>query len=328
MTRHAPHLEADRVILVNLSGRGDKDVETVLDVRRSTSVATRRGGRRGGDGMSAIDEVFERCREEGRAAFIPFLMAGDPDLETTGRLLGALVRGGADLIELGVPFSDPVADGPVNQRAATRALAAGTRLSGILELVARHRDELGVPIVLFSYYNPLHARGVERFAEQAAASGVDGVLCVDLPPEEAQARYLPALRGAGIDSVFLLSPTSGKERIDKAAAASSGFLYYVSRAGVTGEQTAVRGDLGKELKKVRRRSDLPIAVGFGISTPEQVAEVAGVADGVVVGSALVRLVEEHGGDADLPARLEAKVRALTAPLAAAAPKKKGFFGRR
>ncbi|HEX2253211.1 MAG TPA: tryptophan synthase subunit alpha [Thermoanaerobaculia bacterium] len=272
-----------------------------------------------------IERVFAECAEQGRAAFIPFLMAGDPDLATTGRLMEALAAGGADLIELGVPFSDPIADGPVNQRAATRALAAGTKLSGILELVARQRNGLGVPVVLFTYYNPLHARGVERFAEQAATSGVDGILCVDLPPEEAEATYLPALHAQGIDSVFLLAPTSSKERMDRVGEASRGFVYYVSRTGVTGERAAVPPELAREVKRVRRRVKLPVAVGFGISTPEQVAEVGRVADGVVVGSALVRLVEEHAGDPGLPQLLENRVRELAAPLFE--PRRRRLFGR-
>src|ERR1043165_254571 len=145
--------------------------------------------------MSAIDDVFQSCAREGRAAFIPFIMAGDPDLGTTAALLGALAAGGADVIERGVPSSDPIADGPVNQRAAVRALAAGTKLSAILQLVARHRDKLGIPILLFTYFNPIHARGVERFAERAAAPGVDGVLCVDLPPDEGEREFIPAKIG-------------------------------------------------------------------------------------------------------------------------------------
>src|SRR5262245_43289354 len=193
--------------------------------------------------MSVIDDVFARCALERRAAFIPFIMAGDPDLETTATLIEALAAGGADLIELGVPFSDPIADGPVNQRAAARALAAGTKLSGILQVVARHRDRLGVPIVLFTYVNPILARGVERFAEQAAASGVDGVLAVDLPPEEAEGDLVPALRRQGVDTIFLLSPTSTRERVQRVAAASSGFVYYVSRTGVTGERTQLAPEL-------------------------------------------------------------------------------------
>lgn len=264
--------------------------------------------------MSAIDDVFERCREEKRAAFIPYLTAGDPDLETTGRLMAALVSGGADLIELGVPFSDPIADGPTNQRSATRALASGTKLEGILELVARHRDRLGVPVLLFTYFNPILARGVERFAEQAADSGVDGVLCLDLPPEEARDEYLPAMRSRGLDTVFLLAPTSSKERVALAAQASTGFVYYVSRTGVTGAPTHLSRELVREVRRVRKRVRKPLAVGFGISSPRQVAEVAKVADGVVVGSALVRMVEEHGRDPELPALLEQRVRELTAPL--------------
>jgi tryptophan synthase alpha chain len=272
--------------------------------------------------MSAIDEVFARCSAEGRAAFIPFLMAGDPDLETTGTLLDALAAGGADLIELGVPFSDPIADGPVNQRAAVRALAAGTKLAGILQLIARHRDRLGVPIVLFTYVNPLLARGVERFAEQAAASGVDGVLCVDLPPEEGQAELVPALRRQGVDTVFLLAPTSTRERVQRVGAASAGFVYYVSRTGVTGERKALPDELAREIKRLRRRLDLPLAVGFGISTPAQVAAVGEVADGVVVGSALVRLVEEQGADPGLAAAVEARVRELSAPLRSRAERRR------
>jgi tryptophan synthase alpha chain len=264
--------------------------------------------------MSAIDEVFFNCAHQGRPAFIPFLMAGDPDLGATAEHLEALTAGGADIIELGVPFSDPIADGPVNQRAASRALAAGTKLSGILQLVARHRDRLQVPIVLFTYFNPLHARGIEHFAEQAAASGVDGVLCVDLPPEEGERELVPALRHQGVDTVFLLAPTSTRERVSRVAEVSTGFVYYVSRTGVTGERTALPGDLVRDLKRLRKRLDQPVAVGFGISTPQQVSAVGEIADGVVVGSALVRLIEERSGAADLPRLLEERVRELAAPL--------------
>ena len=264
--------------------------------------------------MSYLDETFARCAREGRAAFIPFLMAGDPSLDSTAEQLDAVAAGGADIIELGVPFSDPIADGPVNQRAAARALAAGTKLSGILELVARHRDRLGIPIVLFSYFNPLHARGVEAFAEQAAASGVDGVLCLDLPPEEAERGLLPALRERGVDSIFLLSPTSTRERVEKVARVSSGFVYYVSRTGVTGERESLPTDLARDVKRLRKKLALPIAVGFGISAPAQVAAVGEAADAVVVGSSLVRLIEQMEGDPGLPAALEERVRELSAPL--------------
>ncbi|HVS62594.1 MAG TPA: tryptophan synthase subunit alpha [Thermoanaerobaculia bacterium] len=274
---------------------------------------------------TAITAAFEACRRAKRAAFIPYLAAGDPDLDTTGVLLDALVAGGADLIELGVPFSDPIADGPVNQRAAFRALQSGTTLSGILRLVARKRDALGVPVVLFTYYNPVHARGVETFAEQAASSGVDGVLCVDLPPDEAQEELIPALRAQGIDSIFLLAPTSDRDRVRRVARASTGFVYYVSRTGVTGVRDEIAPELSAELRRVRRRLKLPLAVGFGISTPEQVAAVGKLADGVVVGSALVRLVEELAGRAGLAKAIEERVRELSAPLHE--PKRR-LFGRR
>ena len=264
--------------------------------------------------MTAIDDAFAHCAKEGRAAFIPFIMAGDPSLDATASYMEALAAGGADIIELGVPFSDPIADGPTNQRATVRALQSGTKLSNLFEMVARHRDRLGVPIVLFTYFNPIHARGVERFAEQASASGVDGVLCVDLPPEEGERDLIPALRDQGVDAVYLLAPTSTKERIDKVAAVSSGFVYYVSRTGVTGERAALPAELVKDLKKLRKRLDLPVAVGFGISSPAHVAAVGEVADGVVVGSALVRLIEEKAGDPGLPALLEARVRELCEPL--------------
>ena len=264
--------------------------------------------------MSTVDEVFARCAEEGRAAFIPFLMAGDPDLETTARLMEALVAGGADVVELGVPFSDPIADGPVNQRAAMRALRSGTHLDDVLRLVARQRDALGVPIVLFTYFNPLHARGLERFAEQAAASGVDGVLCVDLPPEEGERELAPALRQHGVDTICLLAPTSTRDRVARVAESASGFVYYVSRTGVTGEREALPPDLAREIKRLRRKVELPVAVGFGVSTPEQVAAVAEIADGVVVGSALVRVVEEAAGRPGLAEAVEERVRRLAAPL--------------
>ncbi|HXU44108.1 MAG TPA: tryptophan synthase subunit alpha [Thermoanaerobaculia bacterium] len=262
----------------------------------------------------AIERAFATCRRERRAAFIPFLMAGDPSLAATADLLAALAAGGADVIEIGLPFSDPIADGPTNQRAAGRSLAAGTTLSGVLEMIASLRARIGVPIVLFSYFNPLHARGLERFAEQAAASGVDGVLCVDLPPEEGKRELVPILDRHGIDAIFLLAPTSTRERVRRAAEASSGFLYYVSRTGVTGERTALADDLAGDIAKLRKKLPLPLAVGFGISTPEQVAAVGAVADGVVVGSALVRFVEENAGRPDLAAALERKVRELSAPL--------------
>lgn len=276
-----------------------------------------------------ISEVFARCARERRAAFVPYITAGDPDLATTPSLIEALVAAGADIVELGVPFSDPIADGPVNQRAAYRALASGTSLSGVLRLVDGCRERFGVPIVLFTYFNPIHVRGVTAFAEQAAASGVDGVLCVDLPPEEAEVELAPALRACGVDPVFLLAPTSTPERIRRAARASRGFVYYVSRTGTTGERAAISETLRREVRAVKRRAGLPVAVGFGISTPQQVGEVAEIADGVVVGSALVRVIEEAvaaGETAELPEILARRAAELAAPLRRG--RRRWFGGRR
>lgn len=263
--------------------------------------------------QSAVGAAFASAAKEKRAAFVPYITAGDPTLETTPLLLEALEDAGADVIELGVPFSDPMADGPVNQRAAYRALEAGTTLTGILEMIAAHRassaerDRARVPIVLFTYFNPIFARGVEAFAEQAAAAGVDGVLCVDAPPEETQEDLVPALREHGIDPIFLLAPTSPRERIKLVAGCSSGFVYYVSRVGITGEKAELAPTLLADVKKLRRRVGLPVAVGFGISTPEQVRAVGQVADGVVVGSALVRVVEEAAADGSSPSRIAEKL---------------------
>ena len=268
--------------------------------------------------MSAISETFARCRAEGRAAFVPFIVAGDPDLATTEELLIALAEAGADLIEIGVPFSDPIADGPVIQAAGQRALAAGATLERILASIARVRGRLGVPLVLFSYANPILVHGAARFAEQAAASGVDGVLIVDLPPEEAAAEVSPALAAHGLDRILLLAPTSGPERIDLVAKAGSGFVYYVSRTGVTGEREALADELPRQLRAVRRRLRLPVVVGFGISTPAQVAAVAPLADGVVVGSALVRLLHDCRDEPERLALVAARARQLAAAVRPAA----------
>ena len=262
--------------------------------------------------MSGLDDAFAACKAARRAAFIPFLMAGDPSPAATLDLIGALVAGGADVLELGVPFSDPIADGPVNQRAAARALASGTTLAAVLDLVARTRLRHEVPVVLFTYFNPVLAMGVAEFATRASESGVDGVLCLDLPPEEAAPGFVGALGDAGLDPVFLLAPTSTAARMKAVGKLARGFVYYVSRTGVTGARETLAPELARELAAVRRRVRHPLAVGFGISTPEQVARVGALADGVVVGSALVRLVEEHGAGAAGP--LAAEVRRLSAPL--------------
>jgi tryptophan synthase alpha chain len=242
--------------------------------------------------VSPIAQAMQRAKKAKRPAFIPYITAGDPHLDATPQLIAALEGAGADIIELGVPFSDPMADGPVNQRAAFRALQAGTTLRGILDMLEAQLEQIHVPIVLFTYYNPIVAMGIETFAARAAAAGVRGVLCVDAPPEEIEGDLIPALRQHGIDPIFLLAPTSSAARIKHVAKLASGFVYYVSRLGITGEQAELAPELIGEVKRLRRRVGLPVAVGFGISTAEQVRAVGKAADGVVVGSALVRVVEE------------------------------------
>jgi tryptophan synthase alpha chain len=238
-------------------------------------------------------------------------MAGDPDLGATRDILRIAAEEGADVIELGVPFSDPMADGPVLQRSAERALAAGTTLTGVLELVAELRRDVATPIVLFGYANPFLRYGAERLARDAAASGVDGVLCVDMPPEEAD-DLQPALDAAGLDMVFLLAPTSDRARIDRVRERARGFVYYVSITGTTGAAAPDPATVASMVAAVRARIGLPVGVGFGITGPEQAAELARVADAVVVGSAIMRLVEDNPGTALLPA-----VRAFLGSLAAA-----------
>ena len=252
--------------------------------------------------MSRVEAAFRRAAGENRAAFVAYLTAGDPAPKRTPALVAALQGAGADVIELGVPFSDPLADGPVNQRAAERALAAGTTLSTVLDIVAEVRRHSQVPIVLFSYFNPIHRMGLEAFAERARAAGVDGVLLTDLAAEDAGA-YLPPLRAAGIDTVFLLAPTTSADRIATVASESRGFVYYVSRTGVTGDSRELSAGLQGEVAAVRAHTALPVAVGFGIATAAQVATTAAIADGVVVGSALVRQIEQHAADPDLADRL-------------------------
>ncbi len=250
-----------------------------------------------------IGALFERCRSEHRKAFIAYLTGGDPAPTQTLTLLRALERGGADLIELGVPFSDPIADGPVIQRASDRALRAHTTLPDLLEIVREFRQTSQVPILLFSYLNPLLRHGFEELARDAAAAGVDGVLLTDLSVEEAT-EPVHQLRRAGLDTVFLAAPTSSERRLKLVAEHSSGFIYLVSRTGVTGEQRSVSESVRPLLSRMRRLTDLPLAVGFGISTAAQVSELAAVSDGVVVGSALVKIIEQNAGKPDLADRLQ------------------------
>ena len=260
-----------------------------------------------------ISELFSRYQEQGRKAFIAYLTGGDPSPEHTKSLVLALERGGVDLIELGVPFSDPIADGPVIQRASHRALRAGTTLPKILEQVREIRRESQVPLLLFSYLNPLLRYGFERLAKEAIEAGIDGVLLTDLCIEEAQ-DSVKRLRAGGLDTVFLAAPTSTDRRLRLVAEHSSGFVYLVSRTGVTGEQTSLSDAAHSLVQRMRNLTSLPLAVGFGISTPQQVAEVAETADGVVVGSALVRFIEKHAADPALPEKLQQFVHELSAPL--------------
>jgi tryptophan synthase alpha chain len=264
--------------------------------------------------MSRIAERFAERKAAGEAAFIPYLTCGDPSLARTAELVRALDRAGADVIELGVPFSDPLADGPTIQAASTRALAAGTTLAKILGLVRELRPEVRAALLLFTYANPVWRFGLERFCREAAAAGADGLLVPDLPPEEAAALLKPA-RAHDLDTVFLAAPTSTPERLALIAAASRGFVYAVSLTGVTGARRELPPDLAAFVRRVKRAANpLPVAVGFGISTPAQARTVARLADGVVVGSALVKIVEETGDSPALVARVERAARKLAAEI--------------
>ena len=251
--------------------------------------------------MSRIGESLARRRAQGRTAFIPFLTAGDPSVEHTVEAAVALEAAGADVLELGVPFSDPLADGPVIQRSSERALARGVTLETVLDVVRRIRERSALPLLLFSYFNPLLQRGLERLATEAADAGVDGVLVTDLPPEEGE-EWVRAARAAGLDPVFLAAPTSPPERLKRVAEASRGFVYAISRTGVTGERRAVSDEARPLVERLRALTQVPVALGFGLSSPEQVAEAAAVADAVVVGSALVRFLEEQP-DGDVGAQV-------------------------
>jgi tryptophan synthase alpha chain len=267
--------------------------------------------------VSRIGPAFAAARAAGEAALVPFFTAGDPDLATTRELVRAAVAEGAHAIELGIPFSDPMADGPVLQRSAGRALAAGTSLPHVLELVAALRAEMSQPLVLFGYYNPFFRYGVERLAADAAAAGADGILCVDLPPEEA-GELRAATRAAGLDLIALLAPTTPRDRVRTIARSASGFLYFVSVLGTTGARADLPAELPELVARVRRITDLPVGVGFGVSRADQAAWIAGFADAVIVGSALARLIEEGGRTAapprvaDLMGELRRAIGAVTA----------------
>lgn len=259
--------------------------------------------------MGRITERFAELKRRGEVALVPFIMAGDPDLDTTRALVCAAAEAGADLIELGVPFSDPTADGPVLQRSAGRALAGGASLPRILDLVAGVRAEVAIPVVLFGYYNPILHYGPERLARDARQAGIDGLLVVDLPPEEAEELWQPA-RAVGLDLIFLLAPTSDARRRAAVLRKASGFVYYVSMTGVTGAKAISPGNVRPMVEQLRKECSLPIGVGFGISSPAEAALVGRFADAVIVGSALMRIVEEHSAVSDLAVRVGSFVREM------------------
>jgi tryptophan synthase alpha chain len=259
--------------------------------------------------VSHIAEAFARLRGDGRPGLVTYTTAGDPDLPRSAEILKALDRAGADVLEVGVPFSDPLADGPVIQRATERALAAGGCLRTALSMIESVRPHVSAPIVVFSYANPLMRMGVNAFAARAAAAGVDGVLALDLPIEEA-GPFRSEMERAGLDTIFLLSPTTTDARIERAAELGSGFLYGISRLGVTGARDTVASGAEALVRRIRKWTSLPIALGFGISRPEHVAQVAAYADAAVVGSALVSTIAEAGTSPDLIERVEEYVRWL------------------
>lgn len=259
--------------------------------------------------MSRIDAAFDQLRREKRPGLVTYVTAGDPSLERTAEILQRLDRAGVDVLEVGVPFSDPLADGPVIQRATERALAAGSTLDGVLEMLTANRDRIGAPIVLFSYANPILRMGLDRFVERAQAAGVDGVLTLDVPPEEAE-DMRNRLATAGVDTIFLLSPTTSDARIRRAATLGSGFLYGISRLGVTGARDTVADSAAELAARVRQATDMPLALGFGVSRPEHVRAIGACADAAVVGSALVQVIEEHGPRGSLLDEVETYVRWL------------------
>lgn len=264
--------------------------------------------------MNRIDQRFTQRKLAGEKAFVAYITAGDPDLQATGAFAESFDRLGVDVLELGVPFSDPLADGTVNQLAAARALASGTHLKGILKLSSHlRRRGVNIPLVLFTYFNPIHRYGTERFIKDASRAGIDGILNLDLPYEEAD-EYLHFMKQHGLHSIPLIAPTTSSKRIRSIAKSSSGFIYYVSREGVTGMQKRISTGLDQKIKEIRKHTQTPIVIGFGISTPEQVKTTCQFADGCVVGSAIVHQIGLHGKKADLTKRVSRIVRNLISPL--------------
>ena len=260
--------------------------------------------------MSRIQSTFQRLAARGEKALIAYIMAGDPTLEETETYVQQLAGAGADVVELGVPFSDPIADGPIIQQAAERALRSGTTLKKILATVRSLRTKTQIPLVLMAYYNSIFRYGEAAFCRDAAAAGVDGLIVPDMPPEEAGTIH-PVAEAAGLDVIFLLAPTSTAKRETAVARLSRGFIYYVSLTGITGAKLTDKADVEKKVREIRGYTKTPVAVGFGIATPEDAREVARIADGVIVGSALVKLIAA-GGHAVLTDRLSAFTRSLKA----------------
>ena len=268
--------------------------------------------RRDNGNSNRINHKFQQLRNQGTPAFMPYLCAGDPTPELTSKLLLTLEEAGADLIELGVPFSDPIADGPTIQRASERALTHGISLLQILEQVASLRQQTDIPIALMSYYNPIFRMGEEAFCQAAQEAGVDGVIVPDLPPEQAEPLLAVAPK-YNLATIFLVAPTSPPERMQRIASVSTGFIYCVSLTGVTGARATLSEEVAPMIAELRKHTDKPISVGFGVSTPAQATQVAQVADGVIVGSAIVNVVEAHQDD---EAALLSAVKAFAAELAA------------
>ena len=265
-------------------------------------------------GQSRLDRTFQRLKTNGEKALITYLMAGDPSLAETEQLVLALEQAGADIVELGVPFSDPIADGPVIQQAAERALRSGTTLRNILAMVGHLRVRSQIPLVLMAYYNSIHAFGPERFCREAAAAGVDGLIVPDMPPDEAGPLKGPAA-ACGLQLIFLLAPTSTAERRAFVARQSNGFVYYVSLTGITGAKLGNVSEIGQSVEQIRRISKTPIAVGFGVTTPEDAAEISAIADGVIVGSAIVKHIAAGQQQQGMVARVSGFVHTLKSAMA-------------
>ncbi len=269
--------------------------------------------------MSKLDRIFAQLKQRGEKALIAYVMAGDPSLQETEQLVVELEQAGADIIELGVPFSDPIADGPVIQQAAERALRSGTSLRTILSMVTRVRIRTQIPLVLMAYYNSIYAFGPERFFLEAAQAGVDGLILPDMPPDEAGPLKLPAA-ASGIPLIFLLAPTSTAERRMFVAGESQGFVYYVSLTGITGAQLRDVADVGKSVEKIKKVTQLPVAVGFGVATPDDAAKIAAIADGVIVGSAIVKQIDAHRQKPEMVKHVAEFVRSLKTAMRAAQSK--------